>query len=115
VTNKRGAPVTALLVVGLVGVITSVFPPSSAMVVFIFLLVLTYELVLIAFLRFRRSPGTVERPYQAVGGSVSGWIGAALALVAALCCYQLEIAALSYALILLGILLLYYFLRRRAA
>lgn len=114
ITNRRGAPAPAIAVVALVGAVTAAFPPSGAMVVFIFLLVLTYELVLIAFLRLQRVPGDVQRPYRAFGGSALGWIGSGLGLLAALCCYKLQITALSYAVIILGALLGYFAWRRRA-
>jgi ethanolamine permease len=112
-TNARGAPATALAVVATIGVVTAMFPPDAAMVVFIFLMMLMYELLLVAFLRFRHRHPDRPRPYRAVGGSTLGWIGAALGLAAALCCYQLQIAALSYALLLLGALLAYFVWRRR--
>jgi ethanolamine permease len=112
-TNRRGAPVTALAVVAVIGVVTALFPPEAAMVVFIFLMMLMYELLMIAFLRFRQRRPDMARPYRAVGGSTLGWIGAILGLAAALCCYQLQIAALSYALAALGALLGYFVWRRR--
>jgi ethanolamine permease len=114
-TNSRGAPYAALAVVAVVGAITAMFPPDGAMVVFIFLMMLMYELLLIAFLRSRRTHADTPRPYRAIGGSVAGWIGAALGLVAALCCYQLQIAALSYALGALAVLLGYFVWRRRTS
>jgi ethanolamine permease len=114
-TNRRGAPVTALAVVAVVGAVTAMFPPEAAMVVFIFLMMLTYELLLIAFVRFQRARPDVARPYRAIGGRAVGWIGAILGLAAALCCYQLQIEALSYALVALAALLVYFVWRRRPA
>jgi ethanolamine permease len=114
-TNSRGAPVPALAVMAVIGTITAAYPPESAMIVFIFLLVIMYELLLIAFLRFHQTASpAVERPYRAVGGSAVGWIGAILGLAALLCCYQLEMAALSYAVVVLAALLGYFALQRRA-
>jgi ethanolamine permease len=78
-TNGRGAPVPALAIMAVIGAVTAAFPPESAMIVFIFLLVIMYELLLIAFLRFHQTASAaVERPYRAVGGSVVGWIGGIL-------------------------------------
>ncbi|MDY6946295.1 MAG: amino acid permease [Pseudomonadota bacterium] len=114
-TNSRGAPVTALAVVAAVGAITTAYPVTSAMVLFIFLLVVTYELLLLGFLRFQRQPRNMPRPYRALGGSVSGWLGAVLGLLAALSCYQLEIRALSVALIVLAVLLSYFVWSNRRA
>ena len=91
----------------------ALFPPDGAMVVFIFLMMLMYEMLLIAFLRFQHTHATRPRPYRAIGGSTLGWVGALLGLAAALCCYQLQIAALSYALAAIGALLAYFVSRRR--
>ena len=54
-TNRHGAPVTALAWSSTIGAVTAMFPPDAAMVVFIFLMMLMYELLLIAFLRFQHS------------------------------------------------------------
>ena len=114
-TNRRGAPGVALLLVAAIGGATAAFPPDSAMVIFIFLLMLTYELILIAFLRLRARMPQLHRPYRATGGSVLGWLGAGLGLAATLCCYQLQITSLSYALGILGTLLIYFVWRRRTS
>lgn len=112
-TNRHGAPVAALTVVAVIGAITAMFSPDAAMVVFIFLLMITYELILIAFLRQRSAMPHLERPYRAIGGRPLGWLGAALGLGATLCCYQLQIASLSYALGFLAVLMGYFLWRRR--
>jgi ethanolamine permease len=112
-TNARGAPVPALAIMAAIGAVTAAFPPESAMIVFIFLLVIMYELLLIAFLRFHQTASAaIVRPYRAVGGAAVGWIGAILGLAAVLCCYQLEMAALSYALVVLAALIAYFLWRR---
>ena len=114
-TNGRGAPVPALAIMAVIGAVTAAFPPESAMIVFIFLLVIMYELLLIAFLRFHQTASAaVERPYRAVGGSAVGWIGGILGLAAVLCCYQLEMTALSYAIVVLAALLAYFLFHRRS-
>lgn len=112
-TNRHGAPVAALAVVAFIGLVTATFSPEGAMVVFIFLLMITYELILIAFLRQRKSMPLLERPYRAKGGTALGWTGAVLGLAATLCCYQLQIAPLSYAIGVLVVLLIYFAWRRR--
>jgi ethanolamine permease len=112
-TNAHGAPVPALTVVAFIGAVTAAFSPDAAMVVFIFLLMITYELILIAFLRQRSTMPNLERPYRAIGGRALGWVGAVLGLAATLCCYQLQIASLSYALAFLAVLLVYFLWRRR--
>jgi ethanolamine permease len=106
-TNRRGAPANALYLVALIGAVTASFAPESVMVVFIFLMLVTYQLLLFAFLRLRQTHAEMPRPYRAFGGSMSGWVGAALGLVAALCCYQLEMRALTYAIAAIGLLTLY--------
>jgi ethanolamine permease len=113
VTNARGAPTSALVVVAVVGTITTAFPATGPMVLFIFLLVVTYELLLVAFLRFQHVPSSVPRPYRAIGGSATGWVGVILGVFAALSCYQLQIGVLSVALAVLAALLCYFVWRNR--
>jgi amino acid transporter len=112
-TNARGAPTVALIVVTGVGSVAAAFPPDSVMVVFIFLLGIAYELLLIAFLRFDRTHPHLERPYRAIGGSALGWFGTALGLAVLIACYQLQVAALTWAIAIAGGSLVYFVVRRR--
>jgi ethanolamine permease len=112
-TNRHGAPAAALTLVAIIGAITASFSPDNAMVVFIFLLMITYELILVGFLRMRAVLPQSARAYHALGGRALGWVGAILGLAAILCCYQLQIAWLSYAFGVLALLLGYFLWRRR--
>jgi ethanolamine permease len=78
------------------------------MVVFIFMLSVSHELIILSFLRLRRTQPQIARPYRAIGGSVAAWLGAALSLAVMLSCYQLQMSALSCTLVGLAALLVYF-------
>src|SRR6185312_43369 len=64
VTNERHAPWVALLVTTACGVVSAAFRPDAVMVVFIFLLCVSYFLVLGVFMRLRYSAPSRSRPYR---------------------------------------------------
>ncbi len=97
-TNSRHAPTGALLLVTLIGLVAAAFPPDSVMVVFIFLISVSYVLVLLAFIRLRRRQPLLSRPYRAVGGSSLAVVALILTLAVMVSCYQLQAVALSYAI-----------------
>jgi ethanolamine permease len=107
-TNRRGAPAPALGVVGAIGAIAAAFRPDRVMVVFIFMLSVAYELIVLSFLRLRRTQPQLARPYRAIGGSVAAWVGAALSLAVMLSCYQLQMSALTCTIVGLAALLVYF-------
>lgn len=95
VTNRRHAPWGALAVTAACGVFSAAFRPDAVMVVFIFLVSVSYLLVLGAFIKLRHgAPGRV-RPYRAVGGTAMAVVGLLLALTVVASCYRLRPAALS--------------------
>ncbi len=97
-TNSRQAPTGALLLVTLIGLVSAAFSPDSVMVVFIFLICVSYVLVLLAFIRLRRAQPSLARPYRAVGGQSLAGLAIALTLAVMVSCYQLQAVALSYAI-----------------
>jgi ethanolamine permease len=114
-TNRRGAPATALVIVGLIGVLSAAFRPDKVMVVFIFLLSVSHELVIFSFLRLRHTQPGATRPYRAIGGRTVAWIGAALSLAVMLSCYQLQVTALTCTVVGLAALLAYFVAQSRSA
>jgi ethanolamine permease len=85
------------------------------MVVFIFLLSVSYVLVICSFLRLRHTRPELARPYRAIGGQTAAWIGAALSVAVMLSCYQLQVAALTCTIVGLVALLAYFVAQRRSA
>jgi ethanolamine permease len=85
-TNRRGAPDLALISVGVIGALAAEFRPETVMVVFIFMLSVSHELIMLAFLRLRRTQPALDRPYRAIGGSPAAWLGAALSLAVLISC-----------------------------
>ena len=67
--NRRQAPAPALYLVAAIALVAAAFPPSSTMVVFIFLISVSHALLLAAFIRLRRREPSLVRPYRALGGS----------------------------------------------
>ncbi len=114
-TNGRGAPGPALILVGVIGTVSAAFRPDSVMVVFIFLLSVSHELIILSFLRLRQAQPQLIRPYRAIGGSSAAWIGAALSLAVMLSCYQLQVSALTCTLVGLAALLVYFIAHGRRA
>jgi ethanolamine permease len=85
-TNGRGAPAPALIAVGIIGAVAAEFRPDNVMVLFIFLLSVSHELIMLAFLRLRHTQPALDRPYRAIGGSPAAWLGAALSLAVLISC-----------------------------
>lgn len=100
-TSRRLAPARALLLVAAIGVVTAAFPPDSVMVVFIFLISVSYVLVLLAFIRLRREQPSLARPYRAIGGQTAAAVATVLAIAVMISCYQLQALALSCAIAVL--------------
>lgn len=113
-TNSRGAPAAALGLVAILGVIAANFRPEGVMVVFIFLLSVSHELIMLSFLRLRKTHFLTARPYKAIGGRVIVGIAAALSLMAMISCCKLQAAALTYTILGLAGLLLIHLFRRNS-
>jgi ethanolamine permease len=116
-TNRRGAPAPALILVGIIGAFAAEFRPDNVMVVFIFMLSVSHELIILSFLRLRHAQPKLARPYRAIGGSPAAWLGAALSLAVMISCYQLQMGALTVTMVGLAALLVYFLAagRSRAA
>lgn len=116
VTNSRHAPWGALAVTGGCGVISAAFRPDTVMLVFIFLVSISYVFVLGAFMKLRYARPGLPRPYRAVGGSVMAVVGMLLALTVAASCYRLRPSILTWCLVGLGLSTAYFIVRslRRA-
>lgn len=111
VLNKRHAPWAALAVTAGCGVISAAFRPDAVMVVFIFLVCVSYLLVLGAYIRLRYSAPGRARPYRAVGGPALAGVGFLFVLAVVASCYQLRPAALSGCIAGLALSVGYFFLR----
>jgi ethanolamine permease len=111
VTDRRHAPWAALAVTAACGVFSAAFRPDAVMVVFIFLVCVSYLLVLGAFIRLRHNVPSRPRPYRAVGGPVMAAVGLLLVLAVVASCYQLRPAALSWCSAGLALALGYFLVR----
>ncbi len=107
-TNRKHAPARALLLVAAVGCVAAAFPPDSVMVVFIFLISVSYVLVLLAFIRLRQRSPSLARPYVAIGGRGLAALATLLAIAVMVSCYELQAVALSYAVAALIALAVYF-------
>jgi ethanolamine permease len=113
-TNGRHAPWVAIVVTLACGVFAAGFRPDAVMVVFIFLICVSYLLVLGAFVRLRYSVPDKSRPYRAVGGPVLAAVGFLLVLAVVASCYQLRPAALSWCIAGLALAFVYHAGRARS-
>jgi ethanolamine permease len=115
-TNSRHAPHWSLLLLAVLCVVGAAFDPNVVTVVFVFLLNVTYQLTLAAFVFLRRQESGLARPFRARGGSVTAIITACLSLVVIASCVQQQRRA---TLIAAGVVLFYIattsVLRRRSA
>jgi len=114
VTNRRHAPWAALAVTAACGVLSAAFRPDAVMVVFIFLVCVSYLLLLSAFIRLRHRAAARWRPYRAVGGPIMAAVGFLFVLAVVASCYQLRPAALSGCIVGLALSLGYFLLRSRS-
>jgi ethanolamine permease len=111
-TNSKGAPTVALGIVAIIGVGAAVVRPEGAMVVLIFLLSVSHQLLLLSFIRLRTLRGSTFRPYKARGGRSLAWFAACLSLLVMISCYELQVMALTLTILVLGVLVAWQLLRR---
>ena len=114
-TNRRHAPWGALGVTAACGVFSAAFRPDAVMVVFIFLVSVSYLLVLGAFIKLRHAAPGRARPYRAVGGTAMAVVGLLLALTVVASCYRLRPAALSWCIAGLALALGHFLIRGNRA
>jgi ethanolamine permease len=107
--NRRQAPATAVCLVAAIALVTAVFPPNGAMVVFIFLISVSHALLLVAFIRLRRSEPQLPRPYRALGGRPVALLALVLSLAVMVSCYRLEVRALQIAIAALALLMAQFY------
>jgi ethanolamine permease len=110
-TNRSHAPWGALAVTAVCGVFAAAFRPDAVMVVFIFLVGVSYLLVLGAFIKLRYGAPGRARPYRAIGGSVMAVVGLLLALAVVASCYRLRPVALSWCIVGLALALGHFLVR----
>ncbi len=110
-TNKNHAPWGALVVTGLCGLVSTSFQPKAVMVVFIFLVCISYLLVLGSFMRLRYSQPGLSRPYRAPGGSALSVVGICLVIAVAVSCYRTQPAVLNWCLAGLALSLMHHMVR----
>ena len=102
--NGRQAPAPAVYLVAAIALVTAVFPPNSAMVVFIFLISVSHALLLAAFLRLRRREPELARTYRAAGGAPIALMALVLSIAVMVSCYRLEVRALQIAIAAIAVL-----------
>ena len=107
--NGRQAPHWALVTTGIIGAAAAAFDPSIVMVVFVFLLNVTYQFTILAFVALRRREPKLARPFRVTGGEAIAALSSALSLVVLASCIQLHALITSCALIAIA---LYALLRR---
>ena len=113
VTNRMHAPHNALAVVTAIGIGAALFPPERAMLLVIFLLCVSYIVVLAAFIRLRSHALRLPRPYRALGGCTSAYVAAALCLAILWACFNQQPLGTGYALIVYALLLCHFALTQR--
>jgi ethanolamine permease len=97
-TNRRHAPYLAIGFVALVGAVAAAFDPDTVMVLFVFLLNLTYQFIIAGFLTLRRREPALPRPVRAFGGAVTAAVSAALSLAVLVSCVRQQPAVTATAL-----------------
>jgi ethanolamine permease len=85
-TNRHRAPYLALILVAGIGALSAAMAPDVVMVIFIFLLNLTYQFVIFAFMTLRKREPLLARPFKAFGGNVLAGVSALLSLAVLVSC-----------------------------
>jgi len=102
--NRRQAPAPALWLTALIALAAAAFSPNSTMVVFIFLISVSHVLLLAAFIRLRQREPGLERPFRALGGRAIATTALLLSLSVMISCYQLEVRALTVAILVIAVI-----------
>jgi ethanolamine permease len=98
VLNRRQVPHSALLVVSVLGLAASLVPPDQVVVLVIFLLTVSYLLVLSSFIRLRLNRPEMPRPYRAPGGLIAATATTMLCAVVLTACLVQETTGMLYGL-----------------
>jgi ethanolamine permease len=95
------------------GMLGAAFRPATVMVVFIFLISISFLLVMGAFVKLRYHRPDLPRPYRAIGGPVMATVGIVLALVVAASCYGTQPQAMTWCVVFLLLSAAHYIARSR--
>jgi ethanolamine permease len=101
-SNVRHAPVVALLAVAATGIVSAMFDPNAVMVLFVFLLNLTYQLTIVSFIALRKSEPLLLRPARAWGGVPVAILSAVVSLLVLMSCFRQQPVVTTAAVLLLG-------------
>ena len=107
--NRCQAPAASVCLVAVIALATAAFSPSSAMVVFIFLISVSHVMLLVSFIRLRRREPALPRPFRAFGGPGIAAVAVVLSLAVMVSCYQLEVRALRLAIVAIVALTAHFF------
>lgn len=113
--NGRQAPAPALLLVGLLALAGAAIDANTVLVCFIFCVSICNALVLLSFIRLRRTQAGLPRPYRAIGGSATAVAALMLSALVLIACVDLQPAALAYVGLAYAGFGLHYLLLTRAA
>ncbi len=111
-TNRKNAPANALIVVAILGFFGTQMDPNTILVSFIFNLNICSTLVLIAFLRLRRTAHHLSRPYLARFGRTAASIGLLLSVVILAACAASQPVMFGYVGLGYAALCLYFLVLR---
>ncbi|MNP16923.1 putative amino acid permease YhdG [compost metagenome] len=114
-TGKRGTPIAALLLIGVIGLPMSAVDPATVMLAVVLLLNVCYLFIFGAYLRIRRTQPDLPRPFRLAGGKLVAWLGLALTLVVIAACFQLDVYMLAALGVTLALCILNFILRAQLA
>lgn len=106
--NARQAPAPALYLVAAISLLSAAFAPNSVMVIFIFLISVSHLMLIATFLRLRHAEPELPRRYRALGGRSIAVVALVLSAAVMVSCYELEVRALSVAIVLIVLLMAHF-------
>jgi ethanolamine permease len=105
--NSNQAPIGAIAILSLIALVTAAFAPDTVMTLFIFLLNISYVLLLGSFISLRVREPALIRPYRALGGPWLAGISIVLSFAVMVSCYRLQPQLITAGIAVLGLLTLY--------
>jgi ethanolamine permease len=99
-TNRRHAPHAALAAVAIIGIGAAAFDPDTVMVLFVFLLNLSYQLTIAGFVALRRREPRLARPVRAFGGTPAALASALLSMAVLVACARQRPAVIAAAVLI---------------
>ena len=106
--NRRQAPAPALYLVAAIALVSAVFAPNSVMVVFIFLISVSHVMLIATFIHLRQREPSLPRRYRAIGGRAVATVALLLSVSVMVSCYELEVRALSVAIVVIALLMAHF-------